>query len=214
MDNKQLQDMRRDYASRSLLESSIASDPVAQFSTWMDEAINSEVIDANAMTVSTVDEMGRPSSRVVLLKGFDHDGFIFFTNYLSNKTADLDSNPNIALHFFWPDLQRQVALNGTAAKTSREVSEAYFATRPVESQIGAWASKQSSVLSDRQELEDSVAETRARFAGQTIPCPPFWGGFCVTPRRFEFWQGGTNRLHDRICYTLESETWRILRLSP
>jgi pyridoxamine 5'-phosphate oxidase len=214
MDNKQLAELRRDYSSRSLLETTIASDPFAQFSTWMDEAIKSEVIDANAMTVSTVDGLGHPSARIVLLKGFDHDGFIFFTNYMSNKAADLNTNPNIVLHFFWPDLQRQVAIGGTAAKTTREVSEAYFATRTMDSQVGAWASKQSSVLADRRELEDRVAETQERFAGQEIPCPPFWGGFCVTPSRFEFWQGGANRLHDRIYYTLEGDGWMISRLSP
>ena len=214
MDNRQLEELRRDYSSHSLLETSVASDPFAQFSTWMDETIKSEVIDANAMTVSTVDEMGRPSSRIVLLKGFDHNGFIFFTNYNSNKAADLEANPNIVMHFFWPDLQRQTMITGMAAKTTREVSEAYFATRPVESKIGAWASEQSSVLTSRKELESRVAETQKRFAGQPIPCPPFWGGFCVTPRLFEFWQGGANRLHDRICYTLDGTEWKISRLSP
>ena len=214
MNNKHLANLRRDYSSRELLESTLPADPFAQFSTWMDEAINSEVLDANAMTVSTVDADGRPSSRIVLLKGFDHSGFVFFTNYESKKAADLDSNPNLALHFFWPDLQRQVSISGTAAKTPREESEAYFASRPLDSQIGAWASKQSTVLGNRGELEDRVAEIRIRFAGKEIPCPPFWGGFRVTPSRFEFWQGGASRLHDRIVYELTDDLWRIFRVSP
>ena len=214
MENKQLANLRRDYSSRELLESTMATHPFAQFSTWMDEALNSEVIDANAMTVSTVDAEGRPSSRVVLLKGFDRNGFVFFTNYTSKKASDLDSNSKISLHFFWPDLQRQVSINGTAAKTAGEESEAYFASRPVDSQIGAWASKQSTFLANRKELEDRVAEIRTRFAGKEIPCPPFWGGFRVAPNRFEFWQGGASRLHDRICYTLGGDIWEIVRLSP
>ena len=214
MNNKHLANLRRDYSSQELLESTLPADPFAQFSTWMDEAINSEVLDANAMTVSTVDADGRPSSRIVLLKGFDHSGFVFFTNYESKKAADLDSNPNLALHFFWPDLQRQVSISGTAAKTPREESEVYFASRPVDSQIGAWASKQSTFLANRKELEDRVAEIRTRFAGKEIPCPPFWGGFRVTPSRFEFWQGGASRLHDRIVYELTDDLWRIFRVSP
>ncbi len=214
MENKQLANLRRDYSARELSKSAIAADPFAQFSTWMDEAINSEVLDANAMTVSTVDGDRRPSSRIVLLKGFDRSGFVFFTNYESKKAADLDSNSNTALHFFWPDLQHQVSISGTAAKTSREESEAYFASRPLDSQIGAWASKQSTFLANRKELEDRVAEARICFEGKEIPCPPFWGGFRVTPSRFEFWQGGANRLHDRICYMLSGSIWKIVRLSP
>lgn len=214
MEDKQLANLRRDYSSRELLESTIAADPFAQFSTWMDEALNSEVIDATAMTVSTVDAVGRPSSRIVLLKGFDHSGFVFFTNYESKKASDLDSNSNISLHFFWPDLQRQVSINGKAAKTAGAESEAYFASRPLDSQIGAWASKQSTVLANREELEGRVADIRTRFEGREIPCPPFWGGFRVRAERFEFWQGGANRLHDRICYTLVGGIWKIVRLSP
>ena len=214
MENKQLANLRRDYSSRELLESTVPSDPFAQFSTWMDEAINSKVLDANAMTVSTVGSDGGPSSRIVLLKGFDRGGFVFFTNYTSKKASDLDSNSNISLLFFWPDLQRQVSINGMTTKTAREESEAYFASRPVDSQIGAWASKQSTVLANREELEERVAEIRTRFEGMEIPCPLFWGGFRVTPCRFEFWQGGANRLHDRICYTLVGNIWEIVRLSP
>ena len=209
-----LDDLRREYSSRELTRASVSDDPFTQFTAWMNEALNSQVLDANAMTVSTVDAVGKPSSRVVLLKGFDSRGFVFFTNYLSSKARDLDANANISLHFFWPDLERQVIINGTAAKTSREESEAYFATRPLESRIAAWASKQSSPLASRQELIDRVAEIRNRFEGQDVVCPPFWGGFRVTPVRMEFWQGRASRLHDRIVYERDGDMWTIVRLSP
>ena len=210
----ELADLRREYSRHELSESSVDADPFAQFSAWMAEAMNSEVIDPTAMTASTVDAGGRPSSRVVLLKAFGPDGFVFFTNYESKKAGDLAVNANISLHFFWPDLERQIIISGAAVKTTREESEGYFAKRPVESRIGAWASKQSSVLETREELEGRVAEIRQKFDGQEIPCPPFWGGFRVTPDRFEFWQGRASRLHDRICYTLGGNEWTISRLSP
>ena len=209
-----LADLRRDYSLRELSESTIDADPFAQFSIWMSDALQARVIEPAAMTVSTVDTGGRPSSRVVLLKGFDSNGFIFFTNYESKKAVDLSANPQISLHFFWPDLERQVTIDGTAAKTTREVSESYFASRPMESRIGAWASEQSSVLANREELVEKVDEIKERFEGQQIPCPPFWGGFVVTPNRFEFWQGRKSRLHDRILYTPGGDAWTISRLSP
>lgn len=214
MENSTLADLRRDYSLHELSESTVDPDPFAQFSTWFDEYLNSEPVEPTAMVASTVGRDGRPSSRVVLLKGFDRDGFVFFTNYESKKAVELDANRAVALHFFWPELERQVNVVGSATKISREESEAYFASRPVESRIGAWASKQSAVLESRKELEDSVAEIRARFEGMDIPCPPFWGGFRVTPDRFEFWQGRTSRLHDRICYERESGGWKIFRLYP
>lgn len=214
MDKIELADLRRDYSRHELSETTVEADPFAQFLAWMNEALNSELIEPTAMTVSTVDADGRPSARVVLLKGFDHCGFVFFTNYESKKAADLSSNPNISLHFFWPDLERQIIVSGMVVRTSREQSELYFASRPVESRISAWASEQSSVLADREELENRVEEIRTRFEGQEIPCPPFWGGFRVMPNRFEFWQGRKSRLHDRICYTLNGDAWTISRLSP
>ena len=164
--------------------------------------------------VSTVGDDGSPSSRVVLLKGFDPNGFVFFTNYESRKARDLSLNPNVALHFFWPELERQVAIAGRAERTSREESETYFASRPFASRLGAWASKQSEHLSSRKDLEDRLEEIRTRFNDEDIPCPPFWGGFRVVPRRFEFWQGRPSRLHDRICYEMDNGDWRILRLYP
>jgi pyridoxamine 5'-phosphate oxidase len=214
MDKTQLADLRRDYSSKQLSRTSVAPDPFKQFSVWMSEALNSKVIDANAMTVSTVNEQGQPSARAVLLKAFDENGFVFFTNYDSRKAADLDANPHISLHFFWPDLERQVIVEGTAAKTTSEESEAYFATRPEDSKIGAWASAQSSVLKDREALEDCFAAAAERFAGQDIPCPPFWGGFRVVPTSIEFWQGRASRLHDRIRYKRIGDEWEIERLSP
>jgi pyridoxamine 5'-phosphate oxidase len=214
MDEIRLRELRRDYSSRELSEETIADDPFKQFSAWMAEALNSQIIDANAMTIATVDAQNRPSSRVVLLKGFDADGLVFFTNYESKKAADLAGNRSIALHFFWPQLERQVMINGAAQKTPREESEEYFATRPLESRIGAWASNQSHVLESRAELVKKIAEVRARFEGKDVPCPPFWGGYRVTPDRFEFWQGRESRLHDRIVYILSEGSWRTARLSP
>lgn len=210
----ELADLRRDYSLTELSRSSVDSDPFAQFAKWMSEAMDSAVIEPTAMTVSTVDAEGRPSSRVVLLKGFDSNGFVFFTNYESRKGTELTANPHTSLHFFWPDLERQIIISGIAEKVAREESEAYFASRPLESRIGAWASNQSRELANREELESRVAEVRERFSDGDIPCPPFWGGFRVTPTRIEFWQGRKSRLHDRIVYELADERWKISRLSP
>ena len=209
-----LADLRHDYSQKELSRSSVDPDPIAQFSRWMDAALDSAVIEPTAMTLSTVDLSGKPSSRVVLLKGFDENGFVFYTNYESKKGSDIASNPHVSLHFFWPDLERQIIIAGIAGRTSREESESYFASRPLESRIGAWASKQSSVITARDELERSVAQIRARFANGEVPCPPFWGGFRVKPRRIEFWQGRRSRLHDRIVYDRVDSNWKIERLSP
>ena len=214
MSEGELTDLRRDYARETLSRASVAHSPFVQFSKWMDEVLTSKIIDPNAMMVSTVDAECRPSSRVVLLKDFGESGFTFFTNYESRKGRELAANPNVVLHFFWPELERQVNISGTAAKTSREESEAYFRSRPFESRIGAWASSQSAVLQSREELEDRVGELRAQYADGDVPLPPFWGGFRVTPGRFEFWQGRPSRLHDRICYKLIGGSWGIERLSP
>jgi pyridoxamine 5'-phosphate oxidase len=209
-----LAELRREYALQDLSEDSVAADPFVQFANWFDEYLSSSPIEPNAVLLSTVGDEGSPSARVVLLKGFDPDGFVFFTNYESKKGRDLNSNPNVALHFFWPELERQVAIAGRAERTSREESETYFTSRPSESQLGAWASKQSEQLSSRKELEDRLEEVRGRFNDGEIPCPPFWGGFRVVPTRFEFWQGRPSRLHDRICYELDNGDWQIRRLYP
>lgn len=214
MIGKDLAALRRDYSLQELSRSSVDPDPFAQFSKWMEEALNSEILDATAMTVATVDGDCRPSVRVVLLKEFSTEGFVFFTNYESRKGRDLQANPQAVLHFFWPVLERQITVSGTAEKTSAEISDAYFRSRPAGSRIGAWASRQSSVVASRNDLEKKAAEIEEKFAGGEIPRPPFWGGFRVTPQRFEFWQGRANRLHDRIEYVLENENWVIARLSP
>lgn len=210
----ELADLRRDYSLKELSKSSVAPDPIEQFSVWMKEALDAALIEPTAMTVSTVDAEGKPLSRVVLLKGFDAEGFVFFTNYESRKGSDLAANPHASLHFFWPELERQVIISGVAEKVSREQSEAYFASRPLGSRIGAWASKQSSVLADREELEKRVEEIQAKFSDGNVPCPPFWGGFRVKPTRVEFWQGRKSRLHDRIVYERIEGAWSIVRLSP
>lgn len=214
MELHELAALRRDFSRESLSEISVAGDPFEQFSKWMDEALAAEIVDATAMTLSTVDTECRPSSRVVLLKGFDKTGFAFYTNYESKKARDLAANPNATVHFFWAELERQVIISGMVSKTSREESEAYFKSRPVESRIGAWASKQSSVLASREELEKRVEDLRAEYPDGDVPLPPFWGGFRLSPVHFEFWQGRASRLHDRICYELRDGKWEIFRLSP
>jgi pyridoxamine 5'-phosphate oxidase len=210
----ELASIRREYALRELSRKTVDPDPFTQFSCWMDEALKAEVPDATAMTLSTVDADGRPSARVVLLKGVDAAGLVFFTNYGSKKARDIEANAFVSLHFFWRELERQLSVRGTASRVSREESEAYFATRPRDSQIGAWASSQSSELASREDLEARVAEISLEYEGRDVPCPPFWGGFQVAPVSFEFWQGRVSRLHDRISYRLDGHDWKISRLSP
>ena len=213
MNNIDLASLRRDYSGKELSETSVDRDPFVQFERWLDEALNSEITDANAMTLSTVDSECRPTNRVVLLKAVDERGFVFFTNYGSKKGEDIAGNPNVSLSFFWPQLQRQVIIEGTAEKVPRDEAEEYFASRPVDSQIAAWASHQSSVIASRTELEGKFAEMRERY-GNSVPLPPFWGGYLVSPTQIEFWQGRASRLHDRIMYRLAGGRWAIERLSP
>jgi pyridoxamine 5'-phosphate oxidase len=213
MNTSDLANLRRDYAGKELTKASVESDPYVQFTKWLDEALTSEIIDANAMLLSTVDADCRPSSRVVLLKGVDDRGFVFFTNYESKKAADLAKNPKASLTFFWPQLQRQVHISGTAETIPTSESAAYFKTRPYDSQIGAWASHQSSVIESRAALEAKFETMRERFRAE-VPLPPFWGGYRVTPNQIEFWQGRASRLHDRIVYRLLGSHWLTERLSP
>ncbi len=208
-----LSEIRRDFASDGLLEADMATDPFEQFAAWMDDALKADILDPNAMTVSTVGADNKPSARVVLLKGFDADGFVFFTNYESKKGSDLINNPQTVFHFFWPQLNRQVAIYGRVEKTSREESEKYFKSRPFDSRLAAWASAQSSEIASREVLENRFEEFRKKF-GDEVPLPPFWGGFRLIPEKFEFWQGRQNRLHDRIVYTLDKIAWQMSRLSP
>lgn len=206
--------VKRSQTLKVLSENSVLSDPISQFSVWMNEAIESNLLEPNAMILSTANKNGIPSARTVLLKGFDNKGFVFFTNYMSAKAKDLGENPNTALLFLWLELERQIRITGKVEKLSNEESEKYFSSRPRESQLGAWASKQSSVIANRKVLEEQYEDMKRKFDGKEIPLPPFWGGYRVNPQRIEFWQGRESRLHDRICYTLDAGKWKIERLSP
>jgi pyridoxamine 5'-phosphate oxidase len=208
-----LANIRRDFATDGIRKTDMAADPFTQFAAWMNDALKADVLDPNAMTVATVDSDNKPSARVVLLKAFDATGFVFFTNYESKKGRDLDANANASFNFFWPQLHRQIAICGSVEKTSREESEKYFKSRPIDSQLAAWASAQSSEIASREFLEERFNEFRKKFDTQ-VPLPQFWGGFRLTPDKFEFWQGRQNRLHDRIVYTLDGDAWQMSRLSP
>jgi pyridoxamine 5'-phosphate oxidase len=209
-----LADLRREYASRALTEAEAHDDPIQQFSLWFGEALKAELLDTNAMTLATASRNGVPGARIVLLKGFDEAGFVFFTNYESAKARDLDDNPRACLLMFWAVLERQVRITGRVSKTSAEESEKYFQSRPFESQIGAWASAQSQKVAERAVLESRYAELAAKYAGIPVPLPPFWGGYRVAPESIEFWQGRKSRLHDRLLYVLRDGRWERSRLSP
>jgi pyridoxamine 5'-phosphate oxidase len=211
---EQLAALRQDYALRGLDLPELDPDPVVQFRRWFDEAVQQQLLEPNAMILATVDAEGQPWSRTVLLKEFDERGFTFFTNYEGAKAVQLLREPRCSLTFLWTALERQVHIAGHAAPTPRPESEAYFAVRPVASQLGAWASQQSVVLDDRAQLERQYEEARARFGETDIPCPPSWGGFRIRPHTVEFWQGRRSRLHDRLRYTRAGEGWKIERLSP
>ena len=203
------------HAVIGLNEQDLDPSPVAQFRLWFEQVFEARLIEPNAMTLATSTPDGVPSARVVLLKGFDERGFVFFTNYESGKGQELAQNPNVALVFFWAALERQVRIVGTVSKTGRSESESYFRSRPLDSQLGAWASQQSQVLANREELERRAQELAIQYESQPIPLPPYWGGFRVAPRSFEFWQGRPSRLHDRFRYTLQTGgSWRLERLSP
>jgi pyridoxamine 5'-phosphate oxidase len=210
-----LEDMRRTYASRSLDRPDLRPDPFGQFDAWMREAIAAQLLEPNAMTLATVAAAGTPSLRVVLLKGFDARGFVFYTNYQSRKARDIAANPAVALHFSWLPLERQVSVTGRAEKISAAESLKYFLSRPRDSRIGAWASRQSEVITTRSLLETKFAEMKGRFLQGEVPLPDYWGGYRVTPATFEFWQGRPSRLHDRFRYTRQpDDRWAIERLMP
>lgn len=209
-----LQNLRQDYRSASLSEADVAADPISQFKSWFSDAVEAQLYEPNVMTFATADSDGKPSARIVLLKGFDENGFVFFTNYDSKKGKDLIENPQAALVFFWAELERQVRIEGVVSKIDSESSESYFHSRPVGSQIGAIASPQSAVIEDRSILEQKVHELTEQYQGSTIPKPENWGGYLVEPKHIEFWQGRSSRLHDRIVYNFVDGQWIISRLAP
>ncbi|CAG9178109.1 pyridoxamine 5'-phosphate oxidase [Cupriavidus respiraculi] len=210
----QLADLRRSYVLGSLNEADVAADPITQFERWFDEALNAKLPEPNAMTLATVDAAGQPSARIVLLKGIDASGFTFFTNYESRKGADIAANPRAALLFHWVQLERQARIEGVVEKVSDAESDAYYASRPLGSRLGAWASEQSREVANRAVLEQREAQFREKF-GEAPPRPAHWGGYRVVPTWIEFWQGRPSRLHDRIGYRREADgNWRIVRLSP
>ena len=210
-----ISELRREYASRSLSETDTDQDALTQFRVWFDEALASQVIDANAMSLATASSAGEPAVRTVLLKGLDEHGFVFYTHYDSAKGRDLAVNPRAALLFYWAELERQVRITGAVTRVPRAASEAYFATRPIESQWAAWSAQQSAEISAREDLQRRFAEISGRYANQPVPCPPDWGGYLVSPERIEFWQGRPSRLHDRLLYTKQADgTWSRVRLAP
>lgn len=208
-------DLRRDYRLSGLDEKDLAPEPLAQFEKWFNDALAARVLEPNAMMLATAGEDGAPAARTVLLKGFDARGFVFYTNYESRKGRDLAANPRTALLFAWLPLERQVEIRGRVEQTSRAETENYFYSRPIDSQLGAWASHQSTVLVDRAELERRINELMQKYRGSTVPVPPHWGGYRVVPESIEFWQGRPSRLHDRLRYTRQTDgSWKIERLSP
>ncbi len=213
-DPDELAALRREYGDAGLDDPDLAHDPIVMFRHWMHHTVVAGLHEPNAMVVSTVSAEGQPSSRMVLLKGVDERGFVFYTNYGSRKAADLSANQRAALLFPWHDLQRQVRIEGPVEQVSHEESTAYFATRPRGSQLGAWASPQSEVVASRQELERRYTEVEQRFADHDVPLPPHWGGYLVRPEVVEFWQGRRGRMHDRLVYRRAGEGWETVRLAP
>ena len=214
MNRLDLASLRRTYALSSLDEGAVDTDPIHQFERWFADAVSAEALEPNAMTLATASRDGVPSGRIVLLKGVDARGFVFFTDFRSRKGAELTENPLAALVFLWKEIERQVRVTGAVARVSDADAEAYFRSRPVGSRLGAWASHQSAVIADRRVLEDRLRDVTARFADGDVPLPSHWGGFRVVPDEVEFWQGRPDRLHDRLLYRRAEAGWTVARLSP
>ncbi len=211
---KSIADLREEYTKASLTTEEASKDPIQQFMNWFENAVSSEIHEPNAMNLATYNN-GKVSSRIVLLKGVEKGEFLFYTNYESDKGQQIVAHPQVALTFFWPELERQVRIEGTAEKVSEEVSDEYFKSRPRPSQIGAWVSPQSKPISKRDVLDERLKDIEAQFEGEEVDRPPHWGGFAIKPNLIEFWQGRPSRLHDRLCYTqLETGGWKIERLAP
>ncbi len=210
-----LADLRREYTKSGLRRAELEASPVVQFQRWFQQALDAQLIEPSAMTLATVDGQGHPSARIVLLKGAEERGFMFFTNYESRKGREMAENASAALVLHWPELERQVDIAGTVTRTSRADSEKYFGLRPRGAQLGAWVSRQSTVVPDRAYLEDRLVEVAKQFEGRPVETPAYWGGYLLVPTRIEFWQGRPNRLHDRFQYSRQADgSWRIERLSP
>jgi pyridoxamine 5'-phosphate oxidase len=210
-----IKDLRISYSKAALLESEVHADPIRQFAVWLEQALQAERPEPNAMTLATVGRDGVPAARTVLLKGFDERGFCFYTNYESRKAAELAGHPHAAILFYWPNLERQVRISGTVQRLTDTENDAYFAARPRGHQLGAWASPQSTRVTGREELENAVRAAAARFGEGAIPRPPNWGGYRVIPASIEFWQGRPDRLHDRLLYQQRgSGEWSLERLAP
>jgi pyridoxamine 5'-phosphate oxidase len=211
---KQLYDARKSYKKGYLSEDNIAENPFSQFKQWYEEAEKSQLEEPNAMVIATVDKQGRPNTRTVLLKSFDEKGFVFFTNYTSQKAKEIEKNPNVSIQFLWLGLERQVKIRGKAKKIPLKDSMRYFFMRPKGSQIGAWVSHQSRVISSKALLVNEYRKIKDKFSNGDVPYPEFWGGYCVEADYFEFWQGGEDRLHDRLVFELDQNSWNMKRLSP
>ena len=212
--NSTIAELRREYSSQSLLENDVAPDPIDQFDRWWKQAIESQIVEVNAMTLATASPDGVPAARIVLLKGFDERGFIFYTNYNSFKAVHLEENPKACLVFFWKELERQVRITGLVSKLPAKESDQYFISRPTGSQLGALASPQSQVIESRDWLDENYLKVAEQYKNQTLQRPSHWGGYIVQPVIIEFWQGRPSRLHDRIQYSLDGGEWKIERLAP
>lgn len=212
--HEEIKKLREDFLKGSLSESEVEKNPFTQFEKWLSQSVEAKIPEVSAVNLSTVSTEGKPSSRIVYLREFENNRFWFYTNYQSKKGKEMEMNPHVCLNFFWPDLERQIRIEGTVAKSDKQYSDNYFNNRPRTSQIGAWSSEQSKVLESREELDEKVNAFTKKFDGINVPRPDFWGGWVITANYYEFWQGRKSRLHDRIAYEKENEIWKIKRLAP